>query len=518
MTLQKKIIIFLFLLLSFSLFANSDLTDDQDENKLSWLSNYQNIDPSDDLFYGYSLKNYKISKEYVKNLNWRQDIDFFIPAIDEHNLRQNINILPRFPYVFMLYGGYSYNRAFDIGFLFRADNIANTQLTLTTATSFGQRGKFWVHANVEYPALLKNRLKLLATISFFTSAAQYSCQINDYYDYASYEIKIDHDSSINLIKMIDNIWDKLNINSFYKQHETGLNFVTGLDYRIPFIETNFITCFELIYKYDYYKIDTSSPPSQIFMDKLNFGFNIKQELRWNKFKQTSTIPTGNHLSLLAKFYIPTTIGSPNNEFRFKSRIEEKFNYKIFREFAFKIRLLLGANFNISEDFSGDPYIRGLADYELTGWFALLANLELYIPIVNVEIKSGFSEPFKKDAKFIVYWTFFVDGGFTIENYDYLLDNFIERLSRDKIQNSLDPNNPFGQTYIGNGHYLLPAITAGSGIHVYPFFLHFILRFDIGVNILKAAILQKSLSDKSRNDYGKDSIDCVEFVVSFSQMF
>src|SRR4030042_3993571 len=165
---MKKTILFLFFsILSFSIFAQADLTDDKDATEdTDWLSFYINLDPSDDLFYNYKLKNYKVSKDYVKNLSYNQEIDFYIDAIDEHNLRKNINALPRFPFIFMPYGGYSYNRGFDIGFLFRADNFLNTRLALTFATSFGQKGKFWLHTNVEYPALLNDRLKLLGTFSF----------------------------------------------------------------------------------------------------------------------------------------------------------------------------------------------------------------------------------------------------------------------------------------------------------------------------------------------------------------
>ena len=55
-----------------------------------------------------------------------------------------------------------------------------------------------------------------------------------------------------------------------------------------------------------------------------------------------------------------------------------------------------------------------------------------------------------------------------------------------IKNSLyrpDPDElpyEYGQLSLNKslteGHYFLPAVTVGSGIHVYPFFLHFLSRF------------------------------------------
>jgi hypothetical protein len=257
--------------------------------------------------------------------------------------------------------------------------------------------------------------------------------------------------------------------------------------------------------YEYDEEEKEELPQQILIDQSNLSFNIRQEFRWNKLKQTSSIPTGVYLSFWSKFYLPTTIGVPNDTFRFKSRLEGRFGYKIFREFAVRARILLGINYNISEDFSGDPYIRGLADQELTGWFAFLGNIEAYIPVVDVTMKAAADKPFKRNAKFNLFWTLFLDGGFTIENYNYYLENFIERMPRENIKNSIVYGDPFGQTFLGKENYLLPACSVGSGIKIYSYFLPFIIRLDVAMNILKAAIYQ-------------DASESVEIVISFSEMF
>ena len=516
--MKKFFLIIIFIICTFFIYSQTDTTNDEDTtddinttsnqdptDDLDWLQYYINLDPSDDVFYQYKLKNYTISKEYVENLQWNQEIDFFIDAIDEHNLRKNINALPRFPYIFIPYGGYSYNRGFDIGFLFRADNFLNSRVALTAATSFGQKGKLWVHTNIEYPALLNNRLKLFGTLSFFTTYPQYASKVSTFPSISS---------SSSLMKLFNKIWKKLDID-FYKQSEFGFYFIPGIDYRIPIIDLKTITNLELMYKYDHLRVgdiigssylyDEDYLPEQILIDKSNLSFNIRQEFRWNKLKQTESIPVGMYLSFWSKFYLPTTIGIPNDTFRFKSRFEGRFAYKIFREFAVRARALLAINYNISEDFSGDPYIRGLADQELTGWFGFLGNIELYVPVVNVTMKAAADVTFKRDAKFILFWTLFLDGGFTVENYNYYLDNFIERMPRERIRNSLIYGDPLGQTYIKGDNYLLPSVTVGSGLRIYSYFLPFIIRLDVAMNILKAASY-------------RNGAECIEVVLSFSEMF
>lgn len=65
---------------------NNVKTQDNDD----WLNNYINIDPSDDLLHDFKLKHYKISKDYVENLEWNQEIKTYIDDIDAYNLRKNI--------------------------------------------------------------------------------------------------------------------------------------------------------------------------------------------------------------------------------------------------------------------------------------------------------------------------------------------------------------------------------------------------------------------------------------------
>ena len=89
----------------------------------------------------------------------------------------------------------------------------------------------------------------------------------------------------------------------------------------------------------------------------------------------------------------------------------------------------------------------------------------------------------------MYLTFFVDGGFTIENFSYILDNKWYRKEPTSIKNSLTATNLDIQ-YIGSNNYIFPALSLGVGLKVYPYFLSFIFRIDFAMNMLKAIIYQK----------------------------
>lgn len=508
---RKVIFIFLCFLLSLSLYSydmasdmasdmtvdmtvdltssmKRDMTSDfvKDQSDDSWIKDYIKIDVSDDLYYGTIIKKYKIKREYLETLKWNNRISFYVDEVDENNLLKNTNMLIWFPYVFMPVGGYSYNRGFDLGFLYRMDNINNTLMSFTTATTFGQRGKFFQHFNFENPNILKDkRLRFFSTFSFFTSYPQYQSKLNAF------------SKSNVILELFNGIWKKLQID-FTRYNETGFYFISGLDYRIPKIEINSATMFELNYSYLSSIITGISETSvtEKIKNEHNFSVNIKEEIRWNKMKMTTTIPVGNDLTGSFKFYLPTGVGDFAKKFRFKGKIEERFTKVLFKDFAIKTRFILSGAYNISDDYSGDPYIRGYFDKELTGFFALLGNIDFYIPVMNVDITNAGSTPLVKDAKFLLYINIFVDGGFTIDNYDFVLDRFQYDETRKRE----------GDTYqvdLSNGYLLTPAFTVGAGLRVYPYFLNFILRLDFGVNLIKAIVYQKPN---------------VEFVFSFSDMY
>jgi hypothetical protein len=481
---MKRRLIYLSLCILISLnclFATgSTVSDNTVDNNT--LDDYITLDASDDIYRNVQLKGFKPNSDYLKGLRFRQRLVFGIERYDRLNLRANTNVLPRFPYLFMLTGGYSSGRGIEAGFLFRADNLANSRVVLTAATAFGTRSGNNFLLGVEYPAILpEDRLRLFGNIYVTDSSSAYFLQEKSltFSGFNTY-------------------------GSGYSLASVGFNVVTGATYRIPTIELQAGGSIDFMYRHNYRLRDpVTDVESAISVN--NFGVVAGIDVDWNQQKQTNTIATGNDISLDLNFYIPTTIGDLHSSFRFQSVIEERFAWKFFREFALRFRGILSANAALSGEWSGDPWVRGLAGQELTGWFALLGSVELFLPLLHVDMKSALTIPFSQDAKFILYWVIFVDGGFTIENYSYPLAGDIIRASRQDIKNSLSASDSQGQALLGSGHYLLPAVTVGSGIRIYPYFLPFIIRFDAGFNILKAAIYQ---------DVG----ECFELTLSFSETF
>jgi len=485
---MKKLITFLILIYSANIIYGLDSSSDikSDLSNDTWIKKYINIDVSDDFYYGLIIKKYKLKERYIENLKWNTKINLHVDEIDRQNLIKNTNITFWFPYIFIPVGGYSYNRGFDLGFLYRMENINNTLMNFTTATTFGQNGKFFQHLNFENQNILKDqRLKFLMTFSFFTTYPQYQSKMY---------LKSNNNPALSLF---NGIWDKLKIN-FTDYNETGFYFITGLDYRIPKVEVNWTSIVELFYKYDVSlitKVDENMVEEKT-LNRQNFSVMIKEELFWNKMKHTTTIPTGNELKASFKFYLPTSVGDFAKTFRFKSKIEERFTKVLFRDFAVKLRLIVFANYNISDDYSGDPNIRGYFNKELSGFFGTLANIDFYIPVMNVNITEAGSTPLLKDAKFLLYLNIFIDGGFTIENYSLMLDKFLYENERSKTSDTF-------QVDLGNNHSLIPAFTVGAGLRIYPYFLNFIIRLDFGVNLIKAIVYQKPN---------------VEFVFSFTDLY
>lgn len=470
----KLFISFIFSLLLCISFFSLDRSDD-----FSFVYDYVNIEESDDIYKEIIKK--KIDIRYLKNLIWNKNINFYIDEFDKFNFRRNINTLPFFSHIFIPYGGFSTNRYFDIGFFYGADNVNKTGLKLNFATSFGQTNYLRQHVNIVFPfKITSDRMKLLTTISFFTSTPQYNSLIN-----------LNKEGNV-----FNKIWKLINID-FTDISETGFYFLQGIDYRVPLIEVNSISNMGLIFKYTNLWISGFSDESPIeeSINQSNLLFFFNEKIVWSRIKQTNTVPVGNELSLDMKFYIPSSIGEIGKIFRFTSKLEEKFYYKFYKEFFLKVRGIVSLNYNSSSDYSGDPYIRGLKKNENTGFFNFITNFEIYFPAIDVYMKEAVAVEFKTKAKFVLYLNLFVDISLGIENFSYFLENNL-------IRDSYIASN-YLYYKINEQNYFIPNITTGGGLRIYTYFLPFIIRLDVGVNILKAIIKHEAT---------------LEVVVSFSDMF
>ncbi len=499
---SKIIVFFIFIFFSLSsLYSINDNSDDssakspQKNNKgelkdiPDYIKNSLTIDSGDDLYEKKSW--YYQSRNYVESLMWRKKILFYVDEIDQYGMKRNVNIQSWFPHIFAGYDGIkvsnfnlsssSYdisaknNNSFGIGFLYAYDNIDNSNVSLAFATSIAQLGAFYQHIHFEFiPPILKNRLTFFSTLSFFDTTPLY-------------EAAKGFNSDNTVAKMFNGFGQKFSM-GVTNYNSLGLHFLLGGDIRVPFFDININGFVENFYQHNFAVADFvyDSDDSKYFVDNrsLNTDFssiNIGLGGRWQKTKQTSTIVTGNDLSVKTKFIIPyyNTTGRPS--FSFESKIEDQITKKLFREFAVRARFIIGANYNTSINYSGDPFIRGFTGEDLTGFFAVLGNLELLIPLIDVNIKQAVGNDLPKDAKFLLHFALFADGGFTIENYDYYLND-------DFINESRTPSKSFKQQLVDN-YYIIPAITLGGGVRFYPYFLNFILRIDIGVNMIKTIMNQ-----------------------------
>jgi len=436
-----------------------------------------------------------ISKDYVESLKWRSKILFYVDEIDKFGLKRNINIQSSFPHIFIPYDGIKIsnvdlgnsnydisaknNNSFGLGFLYVYDNIANKNISLAFATSISQLGALYQHIHLEFiPSFLHNRLTFFSTVSLFDTTPLSEAAKN-------------YNSDNAVAKMFNSFGQKF-LMGLTNYDSLGLHFLLGGDCRLPFINVNINGFIENFYQHNFsivdFEYDNSNEKYIATVRSLGTDFasiNIGLGGRWQKTKQTSTIVTGNDLSIKTKFIIPYYNTTNRPSFSFESKIEDQFTKKIFREFAFRARIILGLNYNTSINYSHDPYIRGFTGEDLTGFFALLGNLELLIPLLDVDIKQAAGRDLVKDAKFLVHFALFADGGFTIENYDYYLNNDFINDKRDKSR--------YSKSFIHNivdNYYIIPAITLGGGVRFYPYFLNFILRVDFGVNMIKT-IMNKS---------------------------
>ena len=464
---------------------NDNNKEDEYDDIPKWIEDNLTISEQDDL-YKKKDKKYQ-SRNYVESLKWRNKILFYVDEIDKFGFKRNINIQSWFPHIFIPYDGIKIsnislgsstydisaknNNSFGLGLLYVYDNIANKNISLAFATSISQLGALYQHIHLEFiPPFLHDRLTFFSTVSLFDTTP------------LSYALK-NFDSENTVEKMFNGFGQKF-LMGLTNYNSLGLHFLLGGDVRVPLINININGFIENFYQHNFSIVDFIRGNDKYIAKERFLGtdfasINIGLGARWQKTKQTSTIVTGNDLSLKTKFIIPYYNTTNRPSFSFESKIEEQFTKKLFREFAVRARFILALNYNTSINYSHDPYIRGFTGEDLTGFFAFLGNLELLVPLLDVNIKQAVGNDLVKDAKFLIHFALFADGGFTIENYDYYLNTDFINDKRDENRYS----KSFIQRIVDN-YYIIPAITLGGGIRFYPYFLNFILRVDFGVNMIK----------------------------------
>ena len=479
---MKKLVLTALFLISSLLYA---FCEDETADP-SWVYEYVSIDPSDDMYFSTKPKHLQ-SEAYIRNLRWRRHIEFNNGSLDRFRLTQNTAIMPFYPFVYMPYGGFSLAHGGELGFLTRFDSINNSEVSLTVASHYSQNDVLQHYMGVEYPALLGHRMRLFGGSTVYTSAPQYQSLLH-------YE-----DESNFLIKAFNKIWSMVRVR-FNDVSYTGTEHYFGVDYRIPLIDVNSVTQVKIGYRYVFNRMFDGAEQT---VNDHNLWLVLRQDFVWDKMRQTSTIPVGNEIRARFDFIIPTGLGMFGSDFRFKFSVEDQFNKKIYKEFYLSARLFASVNYNVSDNFSGEPFMRGYKGNELVGWASILANVEGNIPLVNADITSSVSEKtFRTPAKLILYLAFFADFGVVFDNFDYPIDNTWYRPARNSVKNSFERDR-LVYLSVGNGNYFWPAGSLGFGIKLMPKFLHFLARLDVAFNMTKSIIYQ-------------DVSDAFEISLSFSQ--
>lgn len=336
-----------------------------------------------------------------------------------------VKVKEKLPFIILPFGDYSSTRGFRIKTVFRYYNFAGFRKYFSAELEFVQTSRLNLSLIYQDPILFNNK-----RLSFSVNWSLYSSVI-------SYYVKV------NSIR-----WNK--------DFDFGTSLTSSLGYTIPIIEAPITPEIGLEYTS---KLFTAEPTDDLTVVGSNNSLQLYLGISFGKsfVKEGVYTPTGNKFNLNMKFYLPTMIGDQNKDFRFRFEFTDIF-YKTFsRKHFFKMKWKIFTDYNFYENI-GD--IRGAGTGEFSGWAALTANFEYFLPVFNLNLDKGLSLDIDRDLLFQFYWVFFADLGIALKNdyNDYTLDwNYL---------------------------HLLPGMSVGTGLRIYPKFMNLILRFDLGVNVYK----------------------------------
>lgn len=443
----------------------------------------------------YNPEKFGIDEIYAKRILRERNPVFHINEIDIHNISYNTNISLRFPFTFLPFGGVNmvfgnsshYNsRGIDIGFLFRMETLLSGNMAFTALNSYTNTGSFITFTQIDfYPDIMKEkRFKLYTNLNVNTTAPQHYFLGGYHASEGNYLGRI-----FKRLKM-----DKTNYS------RTGFSWGAGTEVTLPFYDITSDTALRLDYSYT----DTILPspfkiiyPTEVKeVKESNLTVNIMETLTFSLQKQEKILLTGNLLRVYLSGAFPVIKADNNFTPDLSMKISNVYTKKLFRDFSVKTRAIAGVNYNNRENLSGDGMVRGSARGSFTGLTYLMANLDLLIPLLNVDLYSAVDVQFKNKVNFAIFFALFFDGGVSISS-DNLKINSLEYSYKSYLKDH--------RVYFDDGsHFLDYAFTAGAGIRVYPYFLHFIVRLDVGVNVLESIIYKKQPT--------------IELTISFNDVF
>ena len=156
------------------------------------------------------------------------------------------------------------------------------------------------------------------------------------------------------------------------------------------------------------------------------------------------------------------IFNPNN-FKFIFQTQYTLYLPTYKENRFKMRLFLFGSYNKDNEKVGDDnilgnWIRGKGYDYFGGYFGFVSNFEYWIHLFDINTPKFIGTKVDKEFVWQIFWVFYTDIGLSLN---------------DKIR---DPH-----TLDLNNFHLIPALTIGTSVKVYPKFMPLVINIDINFN-------------------------------------
>lgn len=471
----------------------ADLTDDTDDTQKFYVSA---LSEEDDPFAHYNPRLFWKSDNYQKTLVRNRNPFFFIDELDTRNLTLNTNVSLRTPYTQIPFGGLStvFNgsrhaaRGLDFGFYYRDEHLLDGRVMLSALNSFAFNGSFFTLVGAEiFPGSEDRKLKLLTNMAVYTTAPQYG-------------LMSERNSQAG--QMMSKITDKLGLD-FSEVNKNGFSFMFAAEYQLPFniyalgaVKLNYNHIASVLtdaFGSDYPAL--SEEPNEDFL-----SLSVAARATYDTRRQEKALRTGNLLT--GGFSLDLPLAESDyykiRQFipQFSVTAEDVYTKKVYKDYAIKARLLAGYNYGYLTNLSGDTAVRGLSLGSFSGFGYALANIEAGIPVMYIDLHNTADYTHRQKVTYLMYLNLFVDCGVAFSNDEMKVRDY-EYISNNTYLKDF-------RCYIDDKNYLTYALSAGAGVTFVPYFLHFVVRIDVGVNILEAALEQKAPS--------------IGLTVSFSDIF
>lgn len=235
------------------------------------------------------------------------------------------------------------------------------------------------------------------------------------------------------------------------------------------------------------------------MDNINFSdltLGLKEIISWDTRSKIDPYNEGNLLNLEISGTFPLLNKEGNFIPDFSVSIYNSFQKNLYKYITYRFKGLIGYNFNSNENLSGYNFARGISNGSFNGFLYLCTNNEILLPIFNVDLYKIADLDLKHKMPWSVFFAFFVDTGVSLSNINKNIKNYDLDFKSDYISKK--------RINLNDEIYFNYALTVGGGLRFHPHKMNFIVRLDIGVNLLEAVIEEKAPS--------------VEIILSFNDIF